>query len=189
MLNEGIDLSQLERCCNYSIDIEIDPTKQIKYVEFDYTCPICFDSIAWLLVDKECSDPRNLTECPCRWRLNRKAKKIKLKSNVCLRKCVYIEVVYEEPPVEWIQIAPGASYPLPLEPIEITHVVCQARTDTGMNSVLGIGNSLLFPDYFQVITEIPNPVQYTFPSPVLASEKKLFNIGDAIVYIRSLMTE
>ncbi len=96
---------------------------------------------------------------------------------------------FEVKPVEWIPIAPGASYPLPTEPSEINMVECEVRTDAGLTSEIAIGSSSLFPDKSQSVNETLSRFEYLSAVPFLASEKKLFNTGDATIYIRNLTTE
>ena len=99
-----------------------------------------------------------------------------------------VSAEYEEP-VGWIPIAPGASYPLPTEPSEIIMVECEVRTDAGLTSDIAIGSSSLFPDKSQNVNETPSSFQYLSTVPFLASEKELFNTGDATIFISNLKTE
>jgi hypothetical protein len=80
------------------LDIPTDPEKMIQYVEFDYDCSFDKRAFVWLLADSACSKIRYLTECPCRWQLDRKVQSLVLVSSTpLLPECVQTSVVYAEP--------------------------------------------------------------------------------------------
>ncbi len=96
---------------------------------------------------------------------------------------------FEVEPYEWIPIAPGASYPLPTEPPEITHVSFEVRTASGQISLVVLGSVAFLPDKSQPVDSTISSFDHSYLTPVLASEKMLFNTGDSTIYIRNLTTE
>ncbi|MFD3157360.1 hypothetical protein ACFIJ5_10935 [Haloimpatiens sp. FM7330] len=177
----------------YEYDIDIIHDRKIKYVEFSYCkymCNKCKRNKAtiWLLVDGEPTDKKCLCQCPCRWDLNKKVSKLKLLSTKKLKpECIWFTVVYEEEQ-EWIELAPGASYPLPLIPPEISKITFDAKTDPGTSSeisILAYGLPLQVVTILETINTVNLNLGSTFPIDILS----MTNTGSSPIYIRNLITE
>ena len=96
--------------------------------------------------------------------------------------------LFEVEPDEWIPIAPGASYPLPTEPPEISRITFEAKTDPGTTSILSVflaGN----PIKADTISQIEENYNWAIGGPYPVEYLALRNTGDATIYIRNLTTE
>ena len=192
MPNEPSDLSHRDQMSHdrysYHIyDIEVDPTKTIESVHFDYTCKFYIGASVRLCANGIVTDSRNLTECPCWWKLNRKVKHLKLISAIPLcSECMTTNVVYQDIPVDWIMVAPGESYPLPTEPAEITTIKFDAKTDAGSTSTVAF---LVFGSSFASATVTETPMAFELVAsggPYPISDTLLTNIGSSTIYISNL---
>ncbi len=96
------------------------------------------------------------------------------------------EVVYSE---EWIPIAPGASYPLPDTPPEISRITFEAKTDAGTTSqisALVYGNPLCGEE----ASPTPQTLELVLTGgPYPVDNVSLTITGSSTVYIRNLTTE
>lgn len=194
MPNEPADLSHdnqvnPDRCNCHIYDIETDPTKTIESVQFDYICRFCLGASVRLCANGTVTDSRNLTECPCGWKLNRKVKHLKLISTVplCLE-CMTTEVRYQDIPTEWIAIAPGENYPVPTEPDAVNKITFKAKTGPGMTSEISLFVYGVPINSTSVSSSLTTVQWYMF-APLPASLLALKNIGSATIYIRNLTTE
>ncbi len=98
-----------------------------------------------------------------------------------------LTVEYKEPPVEWIPIAPGASYPLPTEPAEISKITFEGKTDPGKTSLISLLKSGL-PTDTKSVDENASTINFSF-STAPSNTFSLKNTGDSTIYIRNLTTE
>lgn len=99
--------------------------------------------------------------------------------------CAHITNVTVE---KWIPVAPGASYPLPSEPSEISKITFEAKTDSGTISVMtatGYGHNVdsvtvtEFQEQFELNLSDVYPIQFV----------ELINKGISTVYISNVTTE
>lgn len=196
MQSDSLDLpcggdSPDDYCCACHLYVIVtDPAKIIESVEFDYTCRFCLGASACLCADGVVTDSRYLTLCPCRWKLNRNANHLKLVSNVPLcPECMKTEVVYQETPTEWVSLAPGEFYPLPVDPDKISKITFEAKTDTGMISQMTF---LVYdnPLSSNEISQTPRTIELApYGGPYSIEVVSLKNTGSSTVYIRNLTTE
>lgn len=177
----------------FNYDIEVDPERTIDYVEFDY-CKYKHGKserkkfVIWLLVDGEPTEKKYIPDCPCRWYLNKKVTDLKLIHRKKLKPdCMEIDVVYEEEPEIWIKLAPGASYPLPTTPAEVSKITFEAKTDIGTISIIELFQMGL-PIKHATVSQTPTTIIFIFSSAPVES-LSLTNTGSNPIYIRNLTTE
>lgn len=177
----------------YKYDIDVDPNRTIKYVEFNYCKCDKSDKCGrkkiriWLVADGEQTDVKYLSQCPCRWDLNKKVTDLKLVSTKKLKPdCMNINVVYAEE--GWTKLEPGESYPLPPEPPEVSTITFEAKTDPGPTSTLELF-AYGVPFILKVIGETPESVVWALGAPYAISFLTMTNTGDSPIYIRNLTTE
>ncbi len=85
------------------------------------------------------------------------------------------------------ELAPGASFPLPMEPPEVTKVRFKAKTDSGTSLItimfynIGVG--------YSVVDEILRDITITLPVALAAMGLQLKNEKGSTIFFRDLTTE
>lgn len=195
----------------------VDLKLQIKiFIRFTSKCfndnalkrVVCFDKNITLVSPEGadvCCDVNKVT-CACVCNQSSQVGMISCNNKLCCtvkvtavvksKKLVQIEIPflrYCEPkqccPNERITIAPGKSYPLPIEPSEINRIMFVAKTDPGITSRVIV---LLYglPSNFATVTEKLKPFKLNLPgSPYPVENILLKNLGNSNIYICNLTTE
>ncbi|WP_083878518.1 YncE family protein [Acetivibrio cellulolyticus] len=92
-------------------------------------------------------------------------------------------------PYEGIPVAPGKSYPLPIEPSEVSKIKFAARTNPGMTSRFTAFLNVI-PYTFTTVTEELKPFEINLPgNPYPIENISLKNLGKSTIYVYKLTTE
>jgi len=175
----------------FSCNIDVDTERTIEYVELEYVCKyndkectINKVDIA-LIVEGEESEVQYLSQCPCKWVLNKKVSELKLVSTKSLNfECMSINVVYQE---EYFKLEPGEKFQLPPNPTEISMITFEAKTSPGNISVIAVLETGSFIQR-NFLKETPTMVIVTF-FPKSVEGLQLMNTGNSVIFYRNLTTE